>query len=1035
MTATDPGIVTVPLTESQRGLLVVDGSVPAPEIYNQLARIDLRPEVPADAVGPAVTALVTVQPALRQVFEVRPEMRAVLRPPPREVPVELVECPPEAYEAELAALADRLGRRPFDLAEGPAYRFGQVRSTDGGAAAVLLCAHHVVADGLSIGPIVADLDAALSGASAGPDVERRRRDREAALEREARAQLRAAGAGRDPELREWADRLRAVPPLVLNPRPGRPARTAFTGGRVDWLLTEAESTALQATAKRLSATPFMLLTGVYGAVLARHGGVDTVLVGSPFSARRTIGAFDLCGFFVNTLPVTVPVDWSLSLDEHVTGPVRAAVDHCKAHLDVPFTRLVAAVQPDRPADRNPLFSCMLVMQDTVGGDAGRAVLGVTEPGNGTAKFDLWLGATPVRGRWLLELEYDRELIPPAVADGLLGSLRTALRRALADGSRPLRELFADASAAWSARTDGWPARPAAGSLVGWFDRVAAADPAAVAVADGTGSSTYGQLAEASKRVAAGLRRRGVDGAGVVGLALDDLAGTVVAILAVLRCGAAYLPLDPALPAERLAYMVSRAGCRSIVGTLRVDGARTVALDGLTGEPGPDDAGHPGYVMFTSGSTGRPKGVRMGDGPLLNLSAWQIAALGMDSTTRFLQYAPLGFDVSFQEILPTLLAGGTVLGRAGVDRRDFPALLRRLADSGATHVYLPVAALRPLVQSARAGRVRLPALRRLCVSGEQLMVDEEVRRFFVEHPHARLVNLYGPTETHAVTTHELGGDDPVWPAHVPIGLPLAGVAAYVVDGTGHLAPPGVPGELLLGGACVAEGYVRDPDRTAAAFVPDRFAGSGRAYRTGDLVVRDERGTLVFLGRDDTQVKVRGHRIELGEIETVANGVPGVRLAVALARGEGAGRELVLMVVPDGPLDVGRVRAELVRTLPAYMEPRWVFEVPSVPTSTMGKTDRTALALVAEQRIGAEQRPPAEPAGYADELERRLAGIWAGVLGVPEVRRDRPVLQYGAHSLTIFAALAQVQQECGVAVPLVDFFRTPTVAALADLVRAG
>lgn len=1039
MTTAEVGTVTLPMTESQRGLLVVNGSVPAPEIYNQLARIDLRPEVPAAAVAPAVSVLVAVQPALRQVFEVLPEMRARLRPPDA-VPVETLEVPADRYEAELAALAERLGRPGFDLATGPAYRFGHVRAADGSASAVLLCAHHIVGDGLSIGPIVRDLDAALAGTLAEGAVETLRRGREAALEREAAAQLRSAGTDRTGErVAAWAEQLRAVPPLVLNPRPNRPVRTAFTGERVSWLLSGDESAALQATAKRLAATPFMLLTGLYGAVLARHGGVGTVLVGSPFSARRTIGAFDLCGFFVNTLPVTVPVDWNLSLDEHVTGPVRAAVDHCKAHVDVPFTQLVAQVQPDRPADRNPLFSAMLVMQDTVVEGVGAAVLGVSEPGNGTAKFDLWLGATPVDGRWLLELEYDRELIPPGVADGLLGSLRTAVRRGLADGSLPLRSLFADASLAESLRTDGWPAR-ADEFLVGWFDRVAAADPAAVAV----DSLTYGELAEASRRVAAGLRGHGVDGGSVVGLVLDDLAGTVTAILAVLRCGAAYLPLDPALPGERLAYMVSQAECRLIVGPLEVAGATSVPLstvDGGPGAGGPEvaDPGHPGYVMFTSGSTGRPKGVRMGSGPLLNLSAWQIAALGMDAGTRFLQYAPLGFDVSFQEILPTLLAGGTVLGRAGVDRRDFPALLRRLADTGATHVYLPVAALRPLVQSARAARVRLPALRRLCVSGEQLMVDDDIREFFVEHPHVRLVNLYGPTETHAVTTHELSGADADWPAHVPIGLPLAGVAAYVVDGTGHLAPPGVPGELLLGGACVADGYVRDPERTAAAFVEDRFAGAGRAYRSGDLVVRDERGTLVFLGRDDTQVKVRGHRIELGEIETVANRVPGVRLAVALARGPGADRALVLMLVaePGAAVDVEQVRAELVRTLPAYMEPRWVFEVPAVPTSAMGKTDRTALAAVAEQRIAAEQRPTdgAQPAGHADELERRLAAIWAGVLGVPEVLRDVPVLRYGAHSLTIFTALAQVQQECGVAVPLVDFFRTPTVAALARLVRAG
>jgi amino acid adenylation domain-containing protein len=1080
---TAPEPTLLPLTESQKGLLVVDGLVPTREIYNQLGRFDIDPAIPTDAVVEALITLVTVQPALRQTFSHLPELHALLGPPPdrADLPLELVEAAPDVYEDAILATAQRIGRPAFDLAEGPCYRLGYVRRTDGGDAAVLLCMHHVVGDGVSIQPIVHDLDAALSGTLTGAAVEALRPVREAAFLRELKAQNRVTSSDQTGDrAKVWAERLREVPPLVIDPRPNRPVETAFSGGRVEWHLSDADNAAFAQTCKRLGITPFVLLTAVYGAAVARHGAVPTVLVGSPFMARRTVGAFDLCGFFVNTLPVTVDVTWDRTFDEHAATHVRDAVDFCRANVDVAFTQLVAQAQPDRTTNRNPLFSCMLAMQDTFDGKTTGAVRGVREPGNGTAKFDLWLGCTPIEGRWLLELEYDRELIAPAVADGLLDSIRTALRRALADGSRTMADLFADSSAAASLRTDGYPARVPEPTLTEWLAATAERYGDAVAIEDPGGRLSYRELAASALRAAEGLSRAGVAAGDVVGLCLDSLSEVTIAMLATLRCGAAYLPLEAGLPRDRLEYMVRHAGCRAVIGDPGdLAGVTRLRLADLLAEPDagldqsgvereavrPDwagarsrgepasraqdapaaalaapDAGRPAYVMFTSGSTGRPKGVHMGQGPLANLSAWQISALEMGAHTRFLQYAPLGFDVSFQEIVPTLAAGGTVVSREPADRRDFPALVRRIAETRVSHIYLPVAALRPFVQSALARNTVFPALRYVCVSGEQLLVDDEIRSFFERHPHCVLVNLYGPTETHAVTTHRLSGADPVWPGHVPIGLPLHGVAAYVVDVTGHLAPTGVPGELYLGGACPADGYINDPERSAAGFVPDRFAGVYGAvmYRTGDLVLRDERGALIFLGRYDTQVKIRGYRIELGEIEAVANALPGVRQAVAAARGEGADRELLLFLhtVEGGPVDAEDVRRRLGRQLPSYMVPAKVFGIDRVPTTGTGKTDRDALVAQAEEWLREQSGAAvADRVEYADDIERQLAGIWGGLLGVDGIPRDRPVLEFGAHSLNIFTALATVEQQFGVAPPVVDFFRAPTIANLADLVRAG
>ncbi|KAA2255385.1 amino acid adenylation domain-containing protein [Solihabitans fulvus] len=1031
----------LPLTESQRGLLVVDGWVPTPQIYNQLMQVDLDPALTTDTVVAALAVLVAVQPALRQVFAPLPDAHASLTPPPspQDLPLDRVVVPAGEFATAAAALAEQLGQRPFDLHAAPAYRFGYVRAADDSAAAFILCAHHIVSDGVSMGPLVRDLENALTGGIPADSVPALVAARETAFARELRAQNRTATSERTVDnAKAWAEHLRDVPPLVLSPRPNRPRETDFAGARVSWRLDERETALLSQACKRLAVTPFVLLTGLYGAVLARHGGVSSVLVGSPFTARRTIGAFDLCGFFVNTLPVRVDVDWDRTVDEFLGGVVRTAVDYAKSRADVTFNQLVALLRQDRTSNRNPLFSCMLAMQDTFDGAATSAVLGVSEPGNHTAKFDLWLGATPERGGWLLELEYDRELIAPTVADGLLGSLRTAVRRALADGSATVADLFADASFTASLRTDGHSARVPSATLVDWLRATAAATPDARAIDEPGRTLSYAELVASAEELARYLVGQGVAPHDVVGLAEDTLCDTTIAMFGILWCGATFLPLDPSLPADRLAYMVDKADCRVVVGDgVDLPGVRLLGIDkepdAARGAPPGGMAESAPYLMFTSGSSGLPKGVLMGHGPLLNLTAWQIAALGHDSDTRFLQYAPLGFDVSFQEIMPTLAAGGTVVARGSVDRRDFPALVRRVADAEITHIYLPVAALRPFVQAAQRIGARFPALRHVCVSGEQLLVDDEVRAFFVEHPHCDLVNLYGPTETHAVTTHRLTGADQQWPSHVPIGLPMHGVAGYVVDRTGHLAPVGVPGDLHLGGLCPAEGYLNDPERTTAAFLPDRFAGDGRVYRTGDLVVRDEHGVLIFLGRDDTQVKIRGYRVELGEIDAVANTVPGVRQAVAVATGAAGDRELVLFLLNDIAVDHEEVRARLTAALPSYMVPVRIFDIDSIPTSGTGKTDHSALAALAD-RLAAERAGAATgEVQYRDDLERALAELWQEVLDVEGIEPDRSLLEYGAHSLNVFAAFAVIEEQHGVSVPVADFFRAPTVVALADLVR--
>ncbi|MCX4783057.1 non-ribosomal peptide synthetase [Streptomyces sp. NBC_01264] len=1069
-----------PVTEAQLGLLVIDRTVAARNLYNIVLEFRLDPGIRAEDLGAALAEVTAVQPTLRLGLHEAPSPHAALIEPlpPERLPLDTEQVPAARFPGRRSALLEQLSGHVFPLDDPPLFRAAHLRSEDGSTATLLVVVHHTVFDGFSAGPFAGDLTAALSGTL---DVEALRPGREGVLRAELQAQLAAAAKEEtEEEAAALAARLATVRATELYPRPGRPTETDFAGARIELPLTAEESKAVDAACRKLGVTPFTFFAAAYAAVLARHSGGDCATLGATLMSRRTLGSFGLCGFFVNTLPMAVPVDWTSPFEEFVVKVVDEEVEDTKFRSHIPFNRIAAHCAPDRSSNRNPVFSALLAMQDGTVVEPGGPVLSVRQHGSGTAKFDLLLFATPAPGGWLLELEHDLALLPPAVAGGIADSLREAVASAARNPGRTLAELFSDAGpvlTAEPARAGDRAADRAAdhvtdhATVYEWVMATAAAHPELTAITADGATTTYGELARTVRALARGLAEHGVGHESVVGVATRGLTETVASVLAILGRRAAYLPLDPQLPAERLDMMTAQARCRLVVGE-GTFGAAAVLTPEQLAEPGrgtggaPESAeapigargpGDPVYTMFTSGSTGRPKGVLMGNGALVNLTRWQLDVLAMDETTRFMQYAPIGFDVSFQEIFPTLAAGGTLVSREPVDRRDLPSLVRRVAETGVTHLYLPVAALRPFALAADELDEGLPTLRHICVAGEQLQVDGAVQGFFARRPRVGLFNMYGPTETHVVTAQELTADTQPWPAHVPIGRPIPGVGAQVVDVTGHLAPAGVPGELLLGGECPAQGYVNDPERTAERFVPDPY-GTGpdaRRYRTGDVVFRDEHGVLVYAGRDDHQVKIRGHRVELGELENAALAVPGVRAAVAAAHKEGAQRELALFLVPDKdqPGAPATVRAALAATLPSYMVPAHVLPVASIPTSHNGKLDRAALLRALPELLAAQQQHADDAEGTDDADDRDgaydtesgaaagldpslvvgLREIWSTVLD-RHVSVHRSLFDQGAHSLNVLTALTRVENRYGVRIPVLDFFKTPTIGALARAVAA-
>jgi amino acid adenylation domain-containing protein len=1029
----DPQSGVFPLTDTQAGLLVAHRALPNRALYNVLAELDLDPVHSHERLRRALADLLSIQPALRTALHELPSPHARLVEPPSTdlLPLSLTEArTASAAASERDRLLSELGAHEFDLADAPLLRMAHLTCTETGTSTLIVCVHHTVFDGFSFAAVAADLDELLApDAPVNVAVLRERRER--GLRREVEAELAAAGTTEaERNARELSARLETTPEALLDPRPGRPAATAFRSVRRRLPLGAAGSDAADDACRNLGVSPFVLFSSVLAAVVARHTGAGRVVLGTPVVARRTAASFRLAGPFLNTLPLIVGIDWSETFDRFAAETVREQADAARRNAGVPWTRIVRHGRPDRTTSRNAYFSCMIAMQDSTSYQPGAAVRGVIEHGNGTAKVDLWLGATPTARGWLLELEYDSELIREPVADGIERSLLEALRRVSENPRRRLRELFSDPPPEQSAVTDGVVPVAHPSTLRDWLEEALTTFADRPAVEDRGRAPTYAELSARAEQVASALRGHGARPGDAVGLSTTTLTDTVTAMIAILRVGCAYVPLDSALPAERVDFMVGAADCRVIVSDAGIE--RTWIAE-HHGEPSAADAV---YIMFTSGSTGRPKGVLMGGGPLLNLTAWQIAALGLGPDSRFLQYAPLGFDVSFQEIVPTLLAGGTVVGREPADRRDLPAVAALVERRALTHVYLPVAALRAFVQAAADAGLAFDHLREVCVSGEQLTIDATVRAFFAERPHLRLVNLYGPTETHAVTTHAMSAGGP-WPAHAPIGLPLANVTAHVIDATGHQAPYGVPGELYLGGACPAHGYINESEQTAERFTADPYGPPGGIrYRTGDRALRAEDGTLIFLGRDDDQVKIRGYRVELGEVETAAAALPGVAHAVAAVRGTADDRHLLLFVVPRGgaPADPAAMRAQLGGKLPSYMVPRAVLPVGEIPKTANGKVDRTALLGRADQLLADQRRTRVDSGPLRDDpLVGELEGLWRELLGIERIGADESLTDLGAHSLSVLTALARIEAEHGARVPMLEFFRAPTLSALADQIR--
>ncbi|HKH48908.1 MAG TPA: amino acid adenylation domain-containing protein [Thermoanaerobaculia bacterium] len=1035
----------LPLSFAQARMWFLHQLQPGSPAYNIPFAVRLTGALDPAALTQAVREIARRHETLRTTFPVIEGKAAQVIAPPaaaERLRVPLLDfggLPPERRDAELARIGDLSARAPFDLAAGPLLRLTLVRlSAAGDDHALLLCMHHIISDGWSVGVFVGEMatlyeDAKNGRASSLPPL---------ALQYADFADWQSrwlSGDVLEQHLTWWRQRLEGRPAALDLPtdRPRGDQQTALAGHR-DLTLPGTLGRALRTLAETSGATPYIVFLAAFDTVLARYTRQADVSVGTPIANRTRAEIAGLIGFFVNTLVLRVDVGGDPTFRELVARAGEVALG-AFAHQDLPFEKLVEELHPERALAVTPLFQVMLAYQNAplpyveLPGLTLRGLAAETS----AAMFPLTLtvgeiGAGPEAGGFGLSLEYATALFDAATADRMLGHLARFLERALADPDRRLSALPMLSSAERDQLLVEWNATalaildpaPAHHQVL----RQAAQRPEALAIAGGDLDLTYGELAAWAGRLARQLRERGAGPDTPVAVVLERSARLVVAELAALLAGAPYLPLDPKLPEDRLATLVEGAG-RVVVLEEKdfkdtKDAKDTAPLQSLESLPSLEDLA---YVIFTSGSTGVPKGIEITHGSLTNLIAWYHATYAPGPEDRAALVAGPSFDVSVGEIWP-LLAAGASLHVPDEETRLVPSrLLAWLARERITLCFLPTplaeAVLRELPEKLPAGL----ALRALLTAGDNLVRTPPPGLPF------ELFDQYGPAESTVFATRAHVEPGPAGPAGPPIGRPIANYQAYVLDPWLEPAPVGVPGEIWLGGTGLARGYRGRPDLTAERFLPSPFnrfvLGGERLYRTGDLARWLPDGQLEFLGRIDRQVKIRGFRIELGEVEAALARLPGIGSAAAVLRRDerGEARLVGYAAPPAGkPAPTALELRRALRTrLPEYMVPAAFVVLPELPLTPSGKIDRDALPEPT-QAAGNERVAPRTP------VEEELARIWSELLGVPyeQVSVGDNFFDLGGHSLLAAQCVARVRESLGAELPLQSLFGKATLGDLAD-----
>jgi len=1030
---------TVPCSLAQRRLWIQEQLTPSLPVYNETYLHRVPAPLDIEALRCALDQVVRRHEVLRTCFAVEEGEPVQCVMPPFSVVLPVVGLRERASaerERELARLIRDHAESPFALDRLPLLRALLIVGADGEGLLVLTL-HHLLFDGWSKGVLAAEIDASYDACRQGkpnplPNLPIQYGDHAVWQRR----WLTAAVLGE--QRRDWSEHLAGVSELELFADHRRPARPSFRGGLKTFAVPDRTYRELVALAHHHGVTLFVVLMAAFQALLARYSGQDDFAIGVPL-ANRTRGELEpLIGFFVNLLPFRCRADGNLRFLELVDR-VRDEAAYVLARQDAPFERIAETLDVPRDPGRAPLFHVVFQCLDTprlaaVSANAGPPVLD-----SGWAKFDLRLDMCP--GPRALEgyLEFSTDLYGGETVDRMIGHLVTLLQSAASDPQTRVAELclLTPGEETWIVQSAHGAVRdyPRHVGVHALVERRAAEAPDRVAVCASGRGITYDDLNRRANRLARWLRDQGARPGRFAAICLPRSAGQVIAALAVLKTGAAYVALDPAHPPQRLGQLLADSGACAVVtdasGVLRLGPRATASLpldrdEGDLAALSPANLGVPvesssaAYLIHTSGSTGRPLGVVVEHRSLMNLVNWHVREYQLRSGDRCALAAAPAFDASVWEIWPTLAAGASLV----VVPEDVLALPDRiprwLASEGIDLAFLPTPIAESLFEAEWPAGLRLRAL---LTGGDRLMAPPSRPLPFP------VVNHYGPTENTVVSTCATvvpGAQGP--PA---IGSAIQNVQAYVLDACAGLAPVGVPGELYLGGASLASGYWNQPEATRECFAETRF---GRLFRTKDRVRLRRDGQLEFLGRSDEQVKIRGCRVGPCEVETVLVSHPAVSQALVVAGQDPSGqRTLIAYVVPTPATPattlIPRLREHLRDRLPTYMIPSAFVILDRLPLTPSGKVNRRALPEP-EQGVAEAASRAVRPRTL---LEHQIAAVWQQVLGVERVGIDENFFDLGGHSLLMVRLHGILKNRLGVACSIMDLLRYPTVRFMSQFVR--